>query len=508
MAALTPAFPPRAALTHNGDAGQGTFGINATVVNQLIPRIIASVAAEAGLSANVVDPFGLLHGGMALPTRRCTPGPVGAALSTTTADTHETCRFFCDASWCACCQPGDSPPPAASNLAASRCQQSHRLPLPLPIASQPHVRFVVGAASLAISRRDVVVATRARCDGVHPTDEGFRRIAVSVAAAVGGRTVSTGSGTSLPTRITTWSEVASPVQRASSRSAQTSGGVDAPLRKRKRGDKNGASRTTTSGSLVVFTVSTGGYDVETGSEPRLAKRAMPGVEFLRFVDETSLAKLAGRSSRWQTILLNASDAPGGAGTGAAQRLSRDIKLRPHRYPAIWRHSASIYVDSNVRIHQPLWPIFAKVANGSADLAAYDFGRGLDNEAAWVRRYLIAKSPTFQSAAAQARLNRTLEWQVARYKQHGDHNWNRTMYGKVILRRHTSCARRFGELWWHEYNLGVPRDQLSFRHCIREAGRRCGLEHVSLGRNGRHGPKFYRYFLVHFSQQKGRLAGFR
>ena len=277
---------------------------------------------------------------------------------------------------------------------------------------------------------------------------------------------------------------------------------------RKRGDKNGASRTTTSGSLVVFTVSTGGYDVETGSEPRLAKRAMPGVEFLRFVDETSLAKLAGRSSRWQTILLNASDAPGGGGTGAAQRLSRDIKLRPHRYPAIWRHSASIYVDSNVRIHQPLWPIFAKVANGSADLAAYDFGRGLDNEAAWVRRYLIAKSPTFQSAAAQARLNRTLEWQVARYKQHGDHNWNRTMYGKVILRRHTSCARRFGELWWHEYNIGVPRDQLSFRHCIREAGRRCGLEHVSLGWNGRHGPKFYRYFLVHFSQQKGRLAGFR
>ena len=124
-------------------------------------------------------------------------------------------------------------------------------------------------------------------------------------------------------------------------------------------------------SLVVFTVSTGGYDIESGSEPRLPKRAMPGVEFLRFVDEVSLAKLAGRSSRWRTILLNATDAPGGGGAGAAQRLSRDIKLRPHRYPAIWRHTASLYVDSNVRIHQPLWPVFAKVANGSADIAAID-----------------------------------------------------------------------------------------------------------------------------------------
>ena len=346
---------------------------------------------------------------------------------------------------------------------------------------------------------------------MHPTDEGFRIIAASVAAAIVGRRPSVGSGSSALAADGFGGEAPSIPQRSAAAGKPTSGGVDggvdAPLGKRKRGDsKRGAPRTAE--SLVVFTVSTGGYDIEPGSEPRLPKRAMPGVEFLRFVDEVSLAKLAGRSSRWRTILLNATDAPGGGGAGAAQRLSRDIKLRPHRYPAIWRHTASLYVDSNVRIHQPLWPVFAKVANGSADLAAYDFGRALDSEAAWVRRYLIAKSPRFKSDAAQAWLNRTLGWQVARYRQHGDHMWNRTMYGKVILRRHSSCTRRFGELWWHEYNLGVPRDQLSFRHCIREAGRRCGLEHVSLGRNGRHGPKFYRYFLVHFSQQKGRLAGFR
>ena len=52
-------------------------------------------------------------------------------------------------------------------------------------------------------------------------------------------------------------------------------------------------------------------------------------------------------------------------------------MQPHRYAAVWQCSASLYIDANVRPHQALQPLFARVANGSADLAAYDFPRTLD-----------------------------------------------------------------------------------------------------------------------------------
>ncbi|KAL1499395.1 hypothetical protein AB1Y20_011601 [Prymnesium parvum] len=258
---------------------------------------------------------------------------------------------------------------------------------------------------------------------------------------------------------------------------------------------------------LVYTVSTGGYDVEPASELRLSDADMAGVDFIRFVDEQSLSKLAGRPSRWRSVSLNSSSSP--ADRDAPQRLSRDLKIRPHRFPAVWRYDGSLYVDSNVRIHQRVWPLLYKLVLNSTDLAAYDFGRDLAGEAAWVRRYLLSRTVRFRSAEARAWLNHSLEQQVARYRRHGDHLWNRTMYGKVLLRRHNACMRTFGDLWWQEYTNGVPRDQLSLRYCTREANRRCGLRFTSLGWNGRHGPRFYRYFQVHFSpNQKGRLAGFR
>ena len=132
---------------------------------------------------------------------------------------------------------------------------------------------------------------------------------------------------------------------------------------------------------------------------------------------------------------------------------------------------------------------------------------LRSEAAWVHRYLTTRTSRFNSSAARAWLERTLSTQVARYKAHGDHMWNQTAYGKVILRRHSARTRAFGELWWREFTHGVPRDQLSFRYCARETGRQLGLRTATLGRHGRHGPRFWRYFHVVFGKQKGRLAGF-
>lgn len=224
-------------------------------------------------------------------------------------------------------------------------------------------------------------------------------------------------------------------------------------------------RPTTAARMVVFTVSTGGYDIDAVIDLSLSRRAMQGIDFIRFVDARSLAILSHRSSRWQTVLLNESDVVttdfvrSGDRLTAAQFLSRDVKIRPHRYNAVWRYDASLYIDSNVRVHQPVHSLFARLADGKADLGAYDFPRSLDEEAAWIRRYLILKNPKFNTTFAQQRLNHTLRRQVARYKAHGDHMWNRTMYGKVILRWHSIRTMYFGELWWREYAHGVPRDQL-------------------------------------------------
>lgn len=260
--------------------------------------------------------------------------------------------------------------------------------------------------------------------------------------------------------------------------------------------------------LLIFTVSTGGYDIEVESEPRISAASMSRVDFIRFVDRFSLLRLQGRKTLWQTVLLNAS-CRDCSGESASRALSREIKIMPHRFAVVWKYNASMYVDSNVRIHHSPWPIFEPVFHGNSDLAAYTFGRTLDGEAEWVRRYFVTKVPRFRTEAAQDWVNRTLTKQVIKYKRHGDHLFNRTLYGKVIVRRHSACVRQFGELWWHEYTKGVPRDQISFHYCTAEAGRRCGLRFASLGWNGRHGPRFTRFFHVHFSaQQKGRLVGFR
>lgn len=240
-----------------------------------------------------------------------------------------------------------------------------------------------------------------------------------------------------------------------------------------------------------------------------------GIDFVRFVDSRSREKLSSGQYRgpWRNVWLNDETVDqatqGFSKLSAAQWLSRDVKLRPHRYPQIWRYAASIYVDSNVVIHHNLDPLFDRVENGTSDLAAYDFPRCLDDEADWVERYLLLKqSRRFNSSvASRAALRAMLDAQVADYKVHGDHLWNRTMYGKVIVRRHGERVRHFGECWWRELIRGVPRDQISMRYCAADSGRRVGLRTSSLGRWGRMGAKFRRYFRVHFGTDPGRLAGF-
>ena len=232
------------------------------------------------------------------------------------------------------------------------------------------------------------------------------------------------------------------------------------------------------GKRVIYTVSTGGYDIDIRHH-KMSPDVTRGIDFVRFVDRESLAKLSHHdTSPWRNVLLDPTTVAAASTTtmSATQLLSRDVKLRPHRYPLLWRYHASLYVDSNVRIHHPVDTVFAHVEDGAADLAAFDFPRTLDNEAKWVERYLLVKQARWfnVSATSRAALGATLAAQVADYKAHGDHLWNRTMYGKVIARRHGDRVRYFGERWWQELNRGVPRDQLSFRFCAADAGRRVGL----------------------------------
>ena len=266
---------------------------------------------------------------------------------------------------------------------------------------------------------------------------------------------------------------------------------------------------------VVYTVSTGGYDADawhTMSRGRkLPVDVTSGIDFVRFVDHESLARLSHHDpAPWRNVLLEPSASGlmvASSTMTATQLLSRDVKLRPHRYPQIWSYKASLYVDSNVHIHHPVDAVFSQVESGIADLAAFDFPRTLDDEAKWVERYLLTKQARQfnASTATRAALAGMLAAQVADYKAHGDHLWNRTMYGKVIARRHDDRVRFFGEHWWQELNRGVPRDQLSFRFCAADAGRKVGLRAVSLGKRGRNGARFWRYFRVY--HQPGRATGF-
>ena len=255
---------------------------------------------------------------------------------------------------------------------------------------------------------------------------------------------------------------------------------------------------------VVYTVSTGGYDIRGIESRHLPEDVAHGTDFVRFVDRESLATLFQHDLRpWRNVLIDtnytAARSEGPTTMSPALLLSRDVKIRPHRYPLLWQYEASLYVDSNVLIHHPVDAVFAHVERGgNVDLAAFDFPRSLQDEAKWVERYLLMKQARRfnTSAESRAELAATLAAQVSDYKAHGDHLWNRTMYGKVIARRHSDRVRYFGERWWQELNRGVPRDQLSFHFCAADAGRKVGLRTASLGKRGRNGAKFWRYFRVH------------
>lgn len=182
------------------------------------------------------------------------------------------------------------------------------------------------------------------------------------------------------------------------------------------------------GRLVVYTVGTGGYDqsLQDGLKHEVNRTkawreemAREEIDFVYFCDAAtcpSVRKMhpAG-SSLWRVVELDAAAGIDGALLGGrAQAASRDVKLRPHRYPELARHAKSLYLDANVLVSHSPRALFDLVGNAShgIDFAAFDFPRTLAAEGDHVAYYL--KTHLSLSPAAEKAAEALVKRQVKRY----------------------------------------------------------------------------------------------
>jgi len=128
--------------------------------------------------------------------------------------------------------------------------------------------------------------------------------------------------------------------------------------------------------------------------------------------------------------------------------NRQCKILVHEH--VKDAEYSIYHDGNVTMHIDPAEAVARWLK-DADMAV--FAHPEDRDCA----YQEAEEVVRQSKAKLA----TVDAQMARY--HGDgfpaHYGLSACY--VLIRRHTPEVREFCDLWWHEYEQGAKRDQLSF-----------------------------------------------
>ena len=242
--------------------------------------------------------------------------------------------------------------------------------------------------------------------------------------------------------------------------------------------------------LAIFTVSTGGYDVDdVVDEPP----PQDGIDFFLFCTKGSCPTLAD-TSIWHLREIQSAELLesfpavlkeceahmrplGMPSLPSSQCLSRVPKIMSHIYLSEYTHS--MYVDANVRLSgQHLQGLFDHLDQNGADYATFTLPRPIRQEADWVVNYLAQTCKLDEDA--KQRMVPLFDALVANYSTNGDADWGSTMYGKVLVRRHNEKTTLFNELWWREFTSGAPRDQLSMRWCVREAERRLGLEYLRLG----------------------------
>lgn len=160
--------------------------------------------------------------------------------------------------------------------------------------------------------------------------------------------------------------------------------------------------------------------------------------------------------------------------------SRDLKLRPHRFPRFQKYARSIYIDANVAVKSFPKELLDTVrpgddASDKADFAAFVFDRSAVDEGKYVKKYLVRRFH-LRRPEHVAGLGAKLQVQMERYK-----HLNRTIYGKVLVRSHNMRTCLFNELWWREFTRGLPRDQLSLLWATERAGQLGGFRFTPLNR---------------------------
>lgn len=266
---------------------------------------------------------------------------------------------------------------------------------------------------------------------------------------------------------------------------------------------------------VIYTVSTGGRDVDLSNEGWMPKHrapsswdpmppeqyrakmmARPGIDYIFFCGEASCSKLQETHPAGKTIfrfvplsantVRNTISCRRVCGMGLEQYLSRVVKLLPHCATLIDTYEVSIYVDANVQLVQPPVPLLDAFdpKHGSApDLGFFDFPRTLRGEAEWILTYL---NYTHQGQAWLKTHNASgealIKAQAARYGEAfrttlrgSAGSTSRIGYGKVIVRGRSSRTRHFNSIWWREFCDGVPRDQISYKFAMRTAEVEVGLQ---------------------------------
>lgn len=229
---------------------------------------------------------------------------------------------------------------------------------------------------------------------------------------------------------------------------------------------------------VVYTVITGRYDVPSRMTTVLAG---DDVDRILVTDDSQLT-----ADGWHVLAIKV--------TGDPQQMSRDLKMRPHlHFPT---YEKSLYIDANVRVISPLTDYFRKVIRGGPQLVVYSFSRTLMGEAYWVEDYTQRKHWNIARQDAHEQVQKQVMRYLTKFPQLAD-PYPGVFYGKVILRLHDERTKRFGDLWFNEFQAGIHRDQLSFQYCALAVGLRVEIVKRTCHQcPPKTDPGFNRWFQVH------------
>ena len=177
------------------------------------------------------------------------------------------------------------------------------------------------------------------------------------------------------------------------------------------------------------------------------------------------------SDRAPSAVWEQRDAPNES--SSSRRNSRAPKMLSHRYCDTLH---SLWIDGNISLRVSA-PHIIREWLKDHDVAVFKHPE----------RNCIYKEASF---CAKRRLDdrAIIGAQVERYRKLGYPRDNGLAECCCIARRHTAEVKKFNEMWWHEYNNGSVRDQLSFMFAATQSGVRINW----ISPAARRGHPFFEY----------------